>query len=124
MRWLDAKLVIVEPQGRPRHGAKGGPGFFKQLVFECDNHVVINSVFPERTPLVTIAGSQESFVDQAVWADEQSVARERRQALVRRITVTSRTEWKRLPPALACCLEAVHQRECDLPDVANTVRRR
>src|SRR5258708_36749190 len=115
---------MVEAEGRPRHGGKGGPGFFKQLVFECDNRVVINSVFPEPTPLVTIASAQESFVDEAVWADEQSVAGERRQALVRRIAVTRRTEGKRLPPALARCLEAVHHRKCGRPHIANTVRRR
>src|SRR5260370_32029809 len=90
-------------------------------MFERDDRVVLDSVFRERMSLVTIAGLQESFFDQAVRADEQSVARERRQRLVRRITVTRRTERKRLPPALARCLEAVHHRECSRPHIPNTV---
>src|SRR5260370_15780747 len=92
-------------------------------MFEMDDNVIINSVFRERTSLVTIAGSQESFFDKTVWADQQSVARERRQGLVRRISVTRRTEWKRLPPGLTRFLEAVHHRECGWAYIANTVRR-
>src|SRR5262249_51142680 len=104
MGLVETKLVIVEPQVRAPIGAEAPPGRFKQLVFEGDDRVVINGVFQERTPLITIAGSQESFFDQAVRADEQPVACERRQALVGRVAVTRGTEGQRLPPALACCL--------------------
>jgi hypothetical protein len=80
-------------------------------VFEWNDNLVIDSVLRERTPIIAIAGLQESFLDQAVRADDQPVAREGRQGLVRRITVTRRTEGERLPPALACCPQAVHHRE-------------
>jgi hypothetical protein len=71
-----------------------------------------------------MTGLQEPFLDQAVRADEQSIARERRQRLVRRITVTGRTKGERLPPALARCFEAVYHRECGPPHIPNAVRRR
>src|SRR5215471_2143701 len=71
-----------------------------------------------------MTGLQESFLDQAIRADEQSIARERRKRLVRRITVTRRAKGQRLPPALARCLEAVYHRKCGRPHIPNTVRRR
>src|SRR5262249_19688666 len=105
------KLIVVEPQRRASHGAEAAPGHFKQLVFEGYDRVVINGVFRQGTPLRTIAGPQESLFDQAIRADEQPVACEGRQELVGRVTVTSWAERQRLPPALACSLEAVYRRQ-------------
>src|SRR6516225_11231421 len=66
---------------------------------------------------------QQSVFDQALRADQQSVALKRGHRLIRRVPISGRPHRQRLPPALTRFMQSIHPFEGTRPKVANTVRR-
>jgi hypothetical protein len=74
-------------------------GAFEQRSLELDHPAEIDSHRKSRS-VAEIIGGQQTTINEPPGTDEQSVARERREALIRRVAVTRRAERQHLPEAL------------------------
>src|SRR5262249_7455775 len=73
-----------------------------------DHRAVVHALRGERRVLQVLRAEQ-AFVAQALEADQQRVAREGREALVRRIAVARRPQWEHLPQTLVRALQEVEE---------------
>ena len=71
--------------------------------------------------LLQVGGGQQALVAQPVERDEQGVARERREALVRRVAVAGGAERKDLPEGLAGLRQEVEEGGRLGPELADAV---
>ena len=75
-----------------------------------------------KRPACAIPRPQQSVLDQPVGADQERVARKRRQGLVGRIAIAGRTQRQHLPPALPSLLKPVDPGDSPRTHIANPVR--
>ena len=114
------ELFIGGPEIRTGAGAEAAPRRLEQAEFERDDLLVFDGGRRKRVARA-IRRLQQPVVDQGVRADQQLVAGERRQALIRRVAIPGRSQRQRLPPALPGLVEAVHPCERGRPEIADAV---
>src|SRR3954464_6027264 len=119
------QAVLLE--GRSQIGLCPGieviPSTLEKAPLERDDGAVFDRVWRERDALA-VARLQQSIRDEKIRADQELVASERRQRLIRRIAVARRPEWQCLPPALPRLLQAIDPCQRRWTQIADPVRGR
>src|SRR5271157_3849158 len=100
MSLLAAKLLVRGLQVCTPPGAKAGPGCFEQPMLERNDDLIVNGSGREGLPH-TIFPAQESILDEEVRTDQEGVAGEGRERLIRRVAVPPGAQRERLPPRLS-----------------------
>src|SRR5207245_1998915 len=115
---FDRRLQVLA-----RAGAEVPPSRLEQRVFESLDGIEIDRRWRKRAAR-EIARANESVLDQPLGADQQRVARERRQGLVRRVAIAGRPQRERLPISLSRLVKPVDPGDGRRAYVADSVRRR
>ena len=100
---------------------EGGEGLRQQGPLELDHRPEVHLPLREPGPLLQVGGGQQALLAQAVEGDEQGVARERREALVRRVAVAGGAEGEDLPEGLAGLRQEVEEGGRLGPELADAV---
>jgi hypothetical protein len=121
MRLVVTELFKCNPQIPMADKLEIDPSLLEQSALERDHRRIIYRG-GRKARRCAFDFIQQSFFDEPVGADQESVAGERRQQLIRRIAVAGRSERQRLPPALSCFSEFIDPLHRTRPQVANPVR--
>ena len=103
---LPAEALEALVQVRARTGTESLPCRLEQGVLEALDRVELDGRRRKRAS-GAISRLHQIVLDQPVRADQERVAGERRQGLVRRVAIGGRAQWQRLPPALAGLVKPV-----------------
>ncbi len=97
----------------------------QQLPSRCGNLFVVDKLgIGAVVGVLAIGLIQQSVLAQLVQVDHQRISSERRERLIRRISVARRTDGQHLPPTLPRRLQPVDKSLRGLAERADTVRRR
>ncbi len=106
---LGAERIEGLPLRRRRLRVEASERAHQEFTTRRDHVIEVAGPHGQRREWLEVAWLEPAVLHQALRADEQRIAGHRREALVRRVSVTRRTERQYLPHALTGLLEEVEK---------------